>query len=280
MFLRAPASSLSALVHFALDHDAHDDGAGQGAHAASPARRRFLRPWVLALLLALAGGATLIIVGAIMLSQGRPSWWRPMNLTDAGLARTGQSLENSITSRLSQVRPGASAGARAAPWTITISQDEASAWLNTRLSAWAQSVADMKSWPRELAEVQAHFDGGRIDLAFRVVFDSAERIVTARVAPRIDEHGALWMEAESFAVGRLPLPRSWVLGSADEGSTIGLPRSVRQTPQAQRVARALAGEEPIMARAEIKLPDGRRVEITGLEAREGHLVVTCRTVER
>lgn len=267
-------------MHYTLDHDALDDGAGRGAsHAACP-RRRWLRPWVLAVLLALAAGATLIVVGAIMLSQGRPSWWRPMNLADAGLARTGQSLENSITSRLSQVRPGATAEARRAPWTITLTQDEANAWLNTRLSAWAQSVAEMKAWPRELAEVQAHFDGARIDLAFRVVFDSAERIVTARVAPRIDDTGALWMEAESFAVGRLPLPRSWVLGTVDEGSSIGLPRSVRQTPQAQRVARALAGEEPIMPRAEIKLPDGRRVEIIGLEARDGQLVVTCRTVER
>ncbi len=240
-------------------------------------RTRGCRRWVLLGLLGLAGITALAVGAALVLSHRAPSWWRVIDTADPSLARVGQSVENELTTELSRVREGED-------WRMSLRTTPANAWLNSRLGPWATSQAGLKTWPAEIAEVQCDFAQGRIALAVRVRLGPSpgdgERIITAQVRPWIDERGALWVPAESFAVGRLPLPTSWALRLIDGGSSIGLPESVRSAPAVATLARALAGEAPLAPSVILKLPDGRRVRVMRLESADGELTVTCRTLDR
>lgn len=213
-------------------------------------------------LLALAGVTAAAVVLALVLSGCEPAWWRSIDPADPALARVGQAVENDLTTELSRVRDPA-------PWRMSLDTSAANAWLNSRLAPWAQHEAGVTSWPAEITQVQADFADDRVALAFQLDLGGATRIIAAEVRPRIDESGALWIPARSLTVGRLPVPTSWVLRLLDE--------RVTSQPAVRTVARALTGEAPLSPRAELKLPDGRRVRVLNLEARDGRLIVTCRT---
>lgn len=225
--------------------------------------------------------------GAYLLSCQPPSWWRSIDLSDPMLAQRGQAVENDLTTELSRVRAGASPAARAQSWQISIDTTAANAWLNTRLASWAESRGDVKpgSWPREIREVQVDFDDGLVRLAVRLEVGGGggtggrERVLTADLRPQVRDDGTLWMEAQSVALGRLPLPASWVIGLARGEGPVALPATISGSAGVQHVARALAGEGPLMTQAQFKLPDGRRVRMLNLEPRGGKLIVTCTTAE-
>lgn len=220
-------------------------------------------------------------LAAYVLSRQAPSWWRVIDLRDPALAQRGQAVENDLSTELSRLRAGAVRGAPAASWQISIDTTAANAWLNTRLASWAESRGDVApgSWPREIVEVQVDFQDGLVLLAVKLLVDGSEQVFSADLRAEVREDGSLWLEAQEMALGRLPLPASWVLGMARGEGPVTMPRSISGSAGVQHVARALGGERALMARSELKLPDGRRVKILKMEPAGGRLVVTCVTGE-
>ncbi|MBL8991286.1 MAG: hypothetical protein JNJ48_06875, partial [Phycisphaerae bacterium] len=84
---------------------------------------------------------------------------------------------------------------------------------------------------------------------------------------------ALWLTADSAALGRLPVPVAWALRAA--AAELDAP----EDSEAAKFLGALRAERPLLRDASLRLPDGRRVRIVALRA-EGHrLEITCTTEE-
>jgi hypothetical protein len=272
-----------------------------GAVREDAARARRVR-WVLGIaggVLALAGGGTLL---ALALAQSAPGWWREIDASSAGVREAAQRVENGAATQLTKIRRAetlpASSGREAGtsePWTIRLTSADANAWLAARLKPWLESQDDVKfNWPRELERVEVEFDGGRIyvgALVNRGALGSKDargagggekkQYLSAALRPELRSDGALWMAATTASVGRLALPPSWMIPRAKASrKDVKLPGDFAQVPGINDILRALAGDRPAMQAAVIKIGDGRRVKILGLEPRDGALYITCQTLPR
>ncbi len=221
-------------------------------------KRRLVR--VLGLLLVLLCGAG---VGLYLLSGREPAWWyRP----DARTPLAAERLENQVVSELSLARPAERLGPyRSGEWTLEVTEEEANAWLATRLRAWVENRAGR--WPGEVEGVRAAFRPGMVLLGARLDESYGGRVVSGAAVPRIEPGGALWLRTEGMSLGGLPLPSGVLLDRL---------RSMVHAGGAEVVA-ALDGQAPLLPDAVVPMDDGRRVRITRIEVREGVLVLTCRT---
>lgn len=232
---------------------------------------------------------------AITLSHQAPGWWQSIDLKSQDLATTAQAVENGVSSLITEARQGSTPAARSAPWSMSLDQPSANAWLNTRLAPWAINRGLMKSWPGEIVEIQVHFDDGCVDIGVLVEAGGARAIISARIEAAVHEDGSLWVVAQRLQVGRMPVPTGWLESSAASAvdssrptlfsgslipGSLSLPSSVRESPAVKSLLRALSGQEALMPRAILNLPDGRAVQVLGLEPKDGKLLITCRTVER
>jgi len=207
--------------------------------------------------------------------------------------------------------PGASPAAAAASliadpqtWKVFITTEQANAWLASRLRRWlADKSADASghggigtgaatfTWPPQVEQVEVSFQTGLIYLGARVrrtgpggqiIADERPQTLSAAVRPDLRPDGSLWISAQSIHIGRLGLPASWVLGAtARVRAKVGeVSADLAAMPQTDRLLSALKGDRAVVSKAVIKLADGRRVRIIGLEPLEGKLVLTCRTEPR
>jgi hypothetical protein len=241
---------------------------------------------IAAAMIALAGLTALIVALGLWLTGRAPSWWRPLSTGDPALLATADAVENGVTTLINELRPGDSPAARGAPWSMTLDDDSASAWLATKLPRWVLSRADLARWPPEVRLVQARFSPGRIIFAARVVQGRHDDILSIALAPRIDADGSLWLEATSVSIGSLPLPAGLALRSGDASEAPGIldarnavPDELRSRREATPILAALRGERPLAALAPLRLPDGRRIRVVNLEPQEGRLVITCITTD-
>jgi hypothetical protein len=248
--------------------------------------------------LALAGGGTLL---ALALAQAAPGWWRAIDPASPAVKEAAQRVENGAATQLTKIRkaetlpsaPGLAAGT-SEPWTIKLTSADANAWLAARLRPWLESQEEVKFiWPRELERIEVEFDGGRIYVGALVNRAATEKKIagaaagdrrqylSAALRPELRSDGALWMPATTASVGRLLLPPSWMIPKAKSSrKEIVLPGDFAQVPGINDILRALAGDRPAMQQAIIKIGDGRRVKILGLEPRDGALYITCQTLPR
>jgi hypothetical protein len=187
-----------------------------------------------------------------------------------------QRLENRVITQLYKYRGSVdpATGATGEPWTLTITQDEATAWLACKLPEWVRNLDDSAAWPREISNLQASFGSSRLWIA-AAVDNGSRSVVSLGAAPRLDADG-LRLASSRAGVGSLTLPVSWLSGPA---------RALLDGPGARAVDRAgdrplwpmLTGAQPALRDASIRLEDGRRVRITELKLEPGEITLTCRT---
>lgn len=234
----------------------------------------------------IAGGAVAVVslvfalvVLAMVLASGRPSWWPRADRADPAALAAGEALENQVAAEISRVRPGApesgAAGSRewrSGEWVVEISDGEAGAWLNTRLRKWlANRGAEL---PEVVRQIGVSFGDGAVRLGASVGRSGEERIVSASATPEVAADGSLWLRRTRVYAGRLPLPASWLLSRTGAGWPGG---EVGALAASGGVRGALLGEGPAVVSPALALGDGRLVRVVGVEVKPGRLIVTCRT---
>jgi hypothetical protein len=136
-------------------------------------------------------------------------------------------------------------------------------------------------WPEEIRSVRVRFVAGEILIGARVERAGRSQVVGAALRPELRGDGSLWLVAQRVSVGGLTVPASWVLREGGGGAEELVPEALRDVPAAADFFRVFAGELPVVRDSSVRLSDGRRVRLMGIESvqtTEGErLVLTCRT---
>jgi hypothetical protein len=236
---------------------------------------------------ALLGLAIVLVIGAgaliaVSLSHAKPNWWRRIDPKDPLVEAAALRVENGAATQLSRVRPTDRGNGASDPWTIKVSSADANAWLASRLRPWLESRSDAGVvWPKELEGVEVRFEAGSIRVGACVRKISSEpdtpgkepetRIISASLRPEFRADGSLWLPATGMAVGRLSVPRAWLIARA-------APRA--DTPGNRDLIAAVTGACAAMRSPIITIGDGRRVRLLKLDAEGDALYITCRTLAR
>ncbi|MHC4808885.1 MAG: hypothetical protein ACYTEV_00780 [Planctomycetota bacterium] len=96
-------------------------------------------------------GAVLLAACALVAGMrwwaGPPSWYRPPSLEDSEAGRLAERVEYGLLEQVQRVRPP---GTR---WTVRLTDEQANAWLATRLPGWWRSRGGA-AWPTEVLPPQ------------------------------------------------------------------------------------------------------------------------------
>lgn len=254
----------------------------------SRTRRRRALVWLGVILAALATP----IFGAYLLSRATPAWWtraeQASSIEVGGVpadwpARAAE-VENAVVAQLSLVRPGrwhADGVWRSEPWSVSISEADASAWLATRLPRWVKNREGDSAWPPQVAQVRVAFTSDRI-IAGAMLRNggNASQIMGVEVHPYVDSVGALRVPATKVRIGRVALPAAWLFGAITSRADDFIPKEVLETPTARAVSDALRGEAVLTRNAVIRLDDGRRVRVLNMSPQDGRMDLTFQTERR
>lgn len=223
-----------------------------------------------AFLLGLGALAAAGLLVAVLLGGARPAWWRDAPAGAGDRRALAGAVDNGAWTAVTQLRPLSvgEPGARVAvsePWSVSLSAEGATAWLNEKLPRWLATQHHPVRVP-DGSEFQAAFEQGVVRLGMRIPDsvssggdESGARFVSIALHPRIDGEG-LWLPAVSASIGRLDVPV--VALFADPPGDL---------------ASLLRGRVPALRGAAIELPDGRTVRLLGFEPGGGRLVLTMRT---
>jgi len=241
--------------------------------------RRRLRRWATRMVVLGSAGLVLLILVIAAQVRATPWWWRTVAREDPATIALGQRIENSIINRANKIRPPEVAGGPwlSEPWTVELRPDEANAWLNVRLPKWVANQKDEFRWPKEVTDIQVDFGPGEIRVGATVTSGERKQVFTATLRPQLEDDGRLFMPATWVNVGRLPIPAALVLGHAHRNAADYIPPEFLKLPETEALFRAFEGDDALIQRAVVRLPDGRRVRILELSAAQGVLRITCRT---
>lgn len=241
--------------------------------------RRRLRRTLIAGGLALTAGATVLGLLAMVLSRAAPPWWRIYRPTE-DLRETATAVENAVVSTLYRQRSpdhahahDDEAPAHGTPWAVALRDQDASVWLALRLPDWIDGHAHSPRWPGELAQPQVRFEKGVVRVGVLLRRESGERVLSASLRPRLDEHGALWVRLTWVSIGRMPIPAGLVLDRVQ-----GLLDPFIEDDRA--IARVLSGRAPAAGEPVLRLEDGRLVRLVGVRVLDGRIEFECRTENR
>lgn len=193
--------------------------------------------------LATAAIVVIALAAILGLAARAPSWYRP-SATTPERALLAEAVEQHVLSEISAAR------AFDTPWTLTVTSEAATAWLNDRLPAWAanQDIAI----PSEASLPVARFDAGEAAIAFTMHGAFGSRIITLAVSVTSERPQTL-----RTRLGSLPLP-AFIVGRAAPR----LADQMRKLPPPR--------SEPWHT---IRLDDGRSVSLTGITAKDGALTL-------
>ncbi|MEM1330360.1 MAG: hypothetical protein AAGG07_07350 [Planctomycetota bacterium] len=255
-------------------------------------RVQLLRTALIASGMSLVGAVSALAVLLLVLSTTAPSWFRPADPTDPAVQETARRVHQAVANLLHRPRALADGG-HSDPWAIALPAEEANAWLIAELPRWLENEGVPTSWMDDLGEPAIGFDGDSIRIGVRA---SGGRVVSATLAPRVDEMGRLWAPASTVHVGRVPVPGRWIVGRARQDVSAALavdvmldesaredqvasplPLSVLLMPETTRMLDVLAGDRPLAESPVVRLLDGRRVRLLRLRARNERLELICRT---
>jgi hypothetical protein len=211
---------------------------------------------------------------AYLLTLGAPSWWREVK-ADSQTTTTAEQVENGVVTQLSMVRPAdpqAKQGYQSEQWSVSLSADDADAWLGTRLKQWIENQGG--HWPEQLSGAQVEFASGVIKAGVRL---EGGRVVFVEVTPEVRADGSLWLLPRAMGAGSMPLPTFLVLQEVHEGVVQRLPAGSARRTQAEEALDVLGGKRPALRDAVVKLDDGRRVRLVKVTPVAGRLEITCRT---
>lgn len=216
----------------------------------------------------LIGAVFLGGAGVYALTMRSPSWFRSDIADMAESRRIAQRLENRLISEAYRFRGAPTTGADGVRrtgegWVVRVTEEEARAWLTTKLGEWLANRDPPIRMTREISELQAHFGSGRAWLAGRF----EERVYTVSSGIGVRESG-VWLTGVRAGLGSLSLPIAW--GGAGLIGIDGLEGG-------GWIWKAATGREPLLAGGTIRLEDGRRVRVVGVQVLPGVLEVECRT---
>jgi len=251
----------------ALPAPVADASEPQPAPSGAPGRRtRLLFKALIVLMLAMIGAATVAAISAVTLASKSPTWWRSVDPADPETIVLAEQVERGVVSAVHRARPDGE------PWTVSVTANQANAWLNVKLPRWMANRG--APWPTRLREVQAHFTSeGRLAVGARIRGGEGDRIVAATLEPVVMTDGSMWILTATPHAGRLDLPRGWTLTQLRDW----LPEEVEQDLPVERILSALEGAAPLYDDAILKLEDGRRVRLLNITPEAGRLLLTCRT---
>lgn len=175
------------------------------------------------------------------LGSSPPMWWSPPAAADSDADRRARELESNLTAEIHRIRP---ADER---WAVSLRDADVNAWLAIRLPAWRDFDASIP-WPPDAGLAQVRFLPGQVQVA-------------------IDREGTIWSAVvePSVAMDRVSCPPT-------HGGVGALP-----IPYGASLALdLLQGGTEVVARGSprtFRLADGRTVEITDIEVREGELLL-------
>lgn len=235
-----------------------------------------MRAWLLSAGLGLVIGAALLTLIATALTRMAPVWWRTVLREDPATVTLARATENRLTTLVYEKKPPPD-GRPPDTWTIEIDDQAANAWLNVRLPKWLASQRDQFHWPRDMTDLQVAFHHNQITIGARVRAGDRLQVLTATVAPRVDELGRLWIPASAVSLGRLDIPGPWVVRAVRARAMDYIPPALRNLPETAQLVRAFEGDQSILNTAAIRLGDGRRVRVIAIEAHQGVLRLTCTT---
>ena len=207
-----------------------------GAAARAPGRR-VPGPRLVAVLAIL-----MVVAGALAwLASSTPMWWSPPEAADSDADRRARELETNLTAEIHRIRPTDER------WAVALRDADVNAWLAIRLPAWRDFDASIP-WPPDAGLAQVRFLPGQVQVAI----DREGTVWSAAVEPAVSGDRVACLPTHG-GVGALPIPYGASLalellqGGADAAAR-GSPRTFR-------------------------LGDGRTVEITDIEVREGQLLL-------
>lgn len=227
--------------------------------------------------------ACIAILVALILTRSTPAWWdQAVDLSNHSPERAS-GFESLLVTELNRVREGN----RSAPdqpwqsksWAVAMQPGDVNAWLEFAAPKWAKNRGE-KVWPAELEQLRIHFEDDHLLVGARIRGGSQSHILSARLAPRIDEQGALWFTTGSITIGRLSLPPAWVIRHAPSIFDFYLPPSIQSSSDSAHLFAALDGTQSVLNQAAIDLADGRRVQILEIHSRENRLEIVARTQQR
>ncbi|MFO0828182.1 MAG: hypothetical protein U0572_08530 [Phycisphaerales bacterium] len=202
-------------------------------------------------------GGMVLVVGIVLARP--PAWWSPIARDDAAANALGEQFENACVSEAHRVRrPGE-------PWAVRVRDDDANAWLATRLPKWMEHAG------MTAAASQVRFNEGSVEIAADVPDLPSVGVVT--IEPDI-ANGELRAGHIGVALGRLPLPfaRGLVLGPlvASLGSD--------DAPDELKLVAAVLNGRGLPAQFE--LSDGRVVRLRDIEVHDGELLLEFETLSK
>jgi len=226
--------------------------------------RRILR--VAAVLFALLAAAVVLVLA---LTLSTPTWYTPPPPTAPTTIALADKLEQAAVSQLTQVRPADPAPTtspkyRSDAWSVSISQDDANAWLAVRLPAWLASR--QTTMPGLISQPFIRFDDGAATIA--AAYEGTPRLILGqRIAANIDEAGDLHIALGATHAGRMTAPGSLL--------SIGAVRDMLTNLKGANVK--LTDDTLTFTQPTLRLDDGRFVRVLGLWVKDGRLEVMCRT---
>jgi hypothetical protein len=214
--------------------------------------------------------ALLFIVGATitlwLLFTTPPSWWATAGTLPSDAADRASALERGGSRALSEPRDSSE------PWTISIAQQDANAWLAHRLKAWAEN-REIEVFTTDVGEIQpprVQFEGGRV----RVGVEVDGRVVGLAAIPIIVNDG-LYLRQPRFFIGKVEF--STGLTARLAGLLAGRMGSTAAAEHRAFVRSMLEGTAPALESNAFRLDDGRMVRVVRVEVEGDRLLITCRT---
>lgn len=239
----------------------------RGGRSRGPWYREHRRRIVSGAVVALVALFTLVIGVGSWLARQPPSWWEEIDTESVTVISTSRAVENWAVSTMTRSRTPSE------PWAVTLTEEDANAWLAVRLPLWV--ISERGEWPEGIRSVRIRFTDGLIVVGADIREPGTEtpRVVAAAIRIGIDESGQASAAIDWTQINRLKLPgsvgvdriRAWLEGASEDDEV------------AEQIASLMRGD----LRSDSlgwKLEDGRRVRVHALAVEEGLVHLTCSTV--
>lgn len=243
---------------------------------------RLREPRRIAMVVGIVAGVCLVVmlllVYAHNLTRRAPRWWNTNLAIDPA---AGEAIEMGLMGHLSAVRPAdpemkAGEAWRSTPWSVSLTEEDANAWLNSRLPKWMMNRGKPVAWPIGLRSLQVKFEEGSIRLGVQVIDGNESVIAGVALKPEVHDDGSLWLNSSGLDIGSLPAP-AWAIGAARSAYGDAIPPAIRELPETAAFFGALEGTNAIFPNAMIRLDGGRRVRVLSVSPKKGRVDLTFRT---
>lgn len=209
---------------------------------------------------ALVGLALTVLILAVLYFRltAQPEWWTPELANDAHAVELGEEAEKGMTRVLSREREAGEA------WSVEVTQEQANAWLATRLERWANS--QHADWPASVRGVRIRFREDAVTIGVAIDTGGSARFASITLVPETSATGVTHLRAESAKVGVQSVPLTAVRSAIE--------RFVPERAIPAQVMNAIS--EGVIALPEsFALDEHRRVRVSAVEALDGRLRVVC-----